>query len=222
MNIFVRLLSLYNRHSNNGKTPLEDFVTELLVGVLSTNHELQSEFYKEILEVPVKSYKIESQSTHTLKDDPNCIVDIKFEAEDIVCFLENKVEATEGFDQLFRYKKALKNINHNNSKQVYLRYCTKYEEPKSIDGIDFKQYYWQDVYNLFNKYRDNPLIEEFVIFMSMLGLAGEESNKVGSLARDLYKENGIMGWDKAIYLAKTMIEQGYEYSPSNNKRKLPK
>lgn len=40
MNIFERLLRLYKINTGTGKTPLEDFVTELLTGLLQTNQVL--------------------------------------------------------------------------------------------------------------------------------------------------------------------------------------
>lgn len=49
MNIFERLLRLYKVNKESGKTPLEDFVTEVLAGILQIDQPLLDSFVNEVL-----------------------------------------------------------------------------------------------------------------------------------------------------------------------------
>lgn len=85
------------------------------------------------------NFTIKSQRKYQLKDDIDCIVDIVIENEAMICFLENKVNSSEGDRQLERYTKVLNEINVKRNKEVYLRYCTKYYDKKDIKDINFIQ-----------------------------------------------------------------------------------
>ena len=123
------LFKLYLR--NTSKTPLEDFTTEAFAGILKYDPIIKNEFIRVFLKIPQGEYQIKTQVKYDLENDMNCIVDLVFENEDIICFIENKVNSKEGYRQLERYSKVLDIYNLEN-KKTYLRYCTKYYDNKIL------------------------------------------------------------------------------------------
>lgn len=171
MGVYSRLLSLYRKTRNTDKTPLEDFITELLVGTLEKEQEILDEFVQEVLQIQGSHFSIDSQKKYELIGDINCIVDIVIENENNICFIENKVNAGEGVRQLERYKRVLIEKQLNQSKSIYLRYCTKYYDLKDVANIDFLQYRWSDVYKFLEKHNRIPDVENLLIFLRSEGMA---------------------------------------------------
>ena len=98
--IYNRLLELYKKNRASEKTPLEDFITEILVGVLENDNELLDSFVNNILEIEGTGFSIESQVKYNLDNDINCIIDIVVSNDENICFIENKVHSSEGKDSL--------------------------------------------------------------------------------------------------------------------------
>lgn len=174
--IYNRLLSLYKRQKNTNKTPLEDFTTEILVGILEKDQELLDKYVNEILKIDGSNYNIYSQVKYSLLNEKDCIIDIVIKNENTICFIENKVNSLEGERQLERYSKLLKIIKQNEDKSVYLRYCTRFYDQKNLEDINFMQYRWSDVYNFLDEnMENNNLIEEYLEFLKEEGMssAGE-------------------------------------------------
>lgn len=170
ISIYTRLLSLYRKNRDINKTPLEDFTTELIVGTLETDNGLLDEFINNILLIEGKGFSISSQEKYYLEEDINCIIDIVVKNEDAICFIENKVDSSEGERQLERYSKVLNNIKQSEDKKVYLRYCTKYYDKKEISDIDFLQFRWRDTYRFFQKHKENKIVEEYLEFLRSEGM----------------------------------------------------
>ena len=101
--VFNRLLSLYKKNKDSNKTPLEDFNTEILVGILQRDSKLLDSFVNNILKIDGTGFSIESQVKYTLDNDINCIIDMVVSNEENICFIENKVNSSEGERQLERY-----------------------------------------------------------------------------------------------------------------------
>ena len=162
MNIFSRLLKLYR--TNSFKTPLEDFTTEILVGILSQNQELLNAFVNDILKIEGAGFKISSQE-HFLSDDgiQNCRVDVIIRNDEILCFLENKVNSLVGNEQLRRYSKVLD--KYNTHYKTHLRYCTKYYDQKVIEEHGFSQLRWLDIARFLKKWNNVELIKEYLQFL---------------------------------------------------------
>lgn len=179
-------MKLYKKNSNTGKTPLEDFTTEIFVGLLEDNDDMLNRFANELLGIDGEDFTIESQIRFELPNDIDCIIDIVIENEDTMCFIENKVNSSEGERQLERYTKALNNIK--NKKNVYLRYCTKYFDQKKINNVNFKQFRWFDVYELLEKYKDNELVADYMEFLRSEGMSKVEGFKL----EDLLVLNNVM------------------------------
>jgi len=158
--MFNQLLKLYRTHSK--KTPLEDFTTELFVGLLNIEKEIKKSFISDFLDLPNADYYLRTQVKYELKNDTNCIVDFVIESDDLICFIENKVNSKEGKRQLERYGKVLDSY----SKKTKLLYCTKYYDNKGYSNHHFKQIRWFEVAKFLNKFEDNSLVVEFINFLT--------------------------------------------------------
>lgn len=158
------LLSLYNliNKSSNGRTPLEDFTTECFAGVLQ-QHPLVLETFTDWLNLPKGSYKVTTQCNHYLEEDMNCIIDLVLESNNVLCFIENKVNSKEGWEQLNRYTKVL---DKQSNKQTFLKYCTKYVDCKKNKNHNFSQFRWHELAKLIEiKHPENPLVIDFIQFL---------------------------------------------------------
>lgn len=171
-NIFERLLQLYKIQNNSGKTPLEDFVTELLAGVLQTDQQLLDRFVNEVLLIDGVAYKVDSQVFFSLPSDQNCIIDLVFENDSTICFLENKVASGEGQRQLERYVAVLDRLDRERVKKTYLRYCTKNYDPKTVTACSFYQFRWQRVYEFLDKQEQTDIIRAFLELLRGEKMAG--------------------------------------------------
>jgi len=163
--VFLELIRLHK--SSRSPVPLEDFNTEAFAGVLKMYPEVLDQFCVEFLELPEDKYVIRTQLRQTISgDDPNCIVDFVLEGENNICFIENKVESSEGYEQLERYIKALKE-NHPGKKH-YLNYCTLYADPKNIqnfDGFKFEQFRWYEIARFLKHFEEKPGVQLYLEFL---------------------------------------------------------
>ncbi|MGQ1911236.1 PD-(D/E)XK nuclease family protein [Marinifilum sp. RC60d5] len=160
--MFSRLLRLIQ--SNTERTPLEDYTTELLVGVLENDCELRDLFCNKFLGLESKEFIVESQKRYKLEGDKDCIIDVVITGENEICFIENKVKSKEGEFQLERYSKVLKGLN-NGGLRTKLAYCTERSDPKYIESHDFIQYKWHDVACFFKNNSENILTKLFIDFL---------------------------------------------------------
>ncbi len=166
--LFLQLLKLYRNSSE--KTPTEDFTTEVLAGVLQSDSSLLDQFVNEVLCVLGSSFTVKTQ-----QNDKNSIIDMVFENHESICFVENKVESSEGYGQLSKYASILSQLD--NGKEVFLRYCTKYYDKKNASDIEpfplekFKQFRWIDVFNFCEEHQDNLLVKPFVKYLKESGMS---------------------------------------------------
>ena len=156
---------MYKKNRDTNKTPLENYTTELLVGILESDNKLLDEFVNKILLIDGNGFSINSQVKYILEDDVNCIIDMVVGNEKNICFVENKVGSLEGDRQLERYSKVLKLIEAKKGQEIHLRYCTKYYDRKEVIDIEFQQYRWRDIYQFFEKYKQNLIIQEYLSFL---------------------------------------------------------
>lgn len=163
--MFLELIRLHK--SSRSPVPLEDFNTEAFAGVLKMYPEVLDQFCNSFLKLPEDKYLIRTQLRQTISgDDPNCIVDFVLEGENNICFIENKVESSEGYKQLERYIKALKE-NHPGKKH-YLNYCTLYADPKNIqnfDGFKFEQFRWYEIARFLKQFEEKPGVQLYLEFL---------------------------------------------------------
>lgn len=161
--MFNSLLKLYRK--NRKKTPLEDFTTELFVGVLKNDSNVSLKFINELIGFQSDFYKISSQKKFFLKGRKNCIVDIVVESQKEICFIENKVNSKEGENQLGRYAEILNEYKEKEYKTKLL-YCTKNPEPKKIKAHDFLQIKWFDINQICLQYSQEKLTKLFSDFLN--------------------------------------------------------
>lgn len=177
MSIFSELLKLYKKGTSL-KTPMEDFCTEALAGILRSDPELLQSFVEEVLQLPVEnSYNLKTQKSYYLDAKGKSIIDMIFESGSTLCFLEMKVHASEGHLQLKRYSDILLDYSKKRRGTVYLRYCTLYHDEKdSLSGdVDFQQFRWAKIAKfLENQISNNQLINEFYQFLKENQMAGNE------------------------------------------------
>lgn len=172
MDLFNRLLRL--RGHTEDKTPLEDFTTEILAGILNTNQEITRKFVQKILglELEEDDYIVKPQSHHKLENEANCIIDLEIRGKSTICFIENKVNSREGHRQLERYNLVLNSYEEKYS-QKYLIYCTKYLDEKPLTNHKFKQLRWFEVAEFFQQFKEDSLVKYFLEFLKSNDMAHE-------------------------------------------------
>ncbi|GAA3963021.1 hypothetical protein GCM10022246_15340 [Pedobacter ginsengiterrae] len=164
MNIFNSLLKLYK--SQDIRTPLEDFTTEILVHILNANRDIMALFVSDILRIKGENFIASSQETFVFEKRGRhfCKVDVVLRNENQICFLENKVHSEEGNNQLINYSDVLDELDVY--EQKYLRYCTKFHEDKiHIKSNDFIQFRWCNISNFLQKWKNRDLIKQFLEFL---------------------------------------------------------
>lgn len=170
MNLFNRLLRL--RKNYEYRTPLEDFTTEILAGVLNSNPEIKRKFIQDFLQLGDDECIIRTQSYHPLEGYSNCIIDLEIKGENVICFIENKVNSVEGNEQLERYSRVLDRHKQEGIK-THLIYCTKFFDEKSITNHNFKQVRWFEVATFFQKFKEDSLVKYFLEFLKSNDMAHE-------------------------------------------------
>lgn len=173
-----RLIKLY-RSSNQLNTPLENFTTEALVGVLEEDSSLLDDFVNTRLEISGKGFKITSQGSY-LHCGTYKYIDIVIFNESTICFIENKVDSNIRQDQLKIYAEILDEELKNTKKKVFLRLCTRFIEgdydiffrSNIVDNeAYFKHFRWNDIYQFLKDYETNLLVKDFRQFL--------KSNRMG-------------------------------------------
>lgn len=171
--MFNGLINLYKRGST--KTPLEDFTTEAFVGILKLEPEIKQAFISDFLKLPDSDYTLKTQVRYDLPDDHNCIIDFVLEGDDVICFIENKVNSNEGHRQLERYSKVLNRFlkDGDDGKETKLFYCTKYYDPKDEITHDFEQIRWFQIGKFLRQFSDNNTVKDFLTFLKKYKMAQE-------------------------------------------------
>lgn len=175
------------------KLRLEDFCTDILVGILQkeSNYSILENFVKNELKINEIQGKlsIDGQVSFTKFDSDNeededyndnsSRIDIVVKCESFLCFVEVKVESKENSvikdgkkrTQLEKYKSILKKVKN---KKTFLRYCTKYSEFKEVDNSNFfYQFRWLNVFSFLEKEnieKKDQIILEFLNFLSIMNM----------------------------------------------------
>lgn len=150
---------------------MEDFCTECLVGILRSDLELLEEFSKNLLNIESDTpFNVSTQRTFYSKEiNETGRVDLVFESQNTLCFVEMKVHSTEGHGQLKKYAQILS--EQPNTVRTHLRYCTLYNEEKE----NLEQFRWRDIANFFKtRAHKNHLVREFYKFLKDNNMAGNE------------------------------------------------
>lgn len=210
--MFLELLKLIGRKEYSSNIPLEDFTTECFAGILKLNPDIFNA-YIAYHELPEDEYKIETQFWRQLPNDqPNCYIDLVFIGNDNICFVENKVESKEGFEQLSRYYDVLHTYFKSYNK--YLHYCTKYPETKNIKNIvenssigiietnkfHYKSYKWYDIANFLKQFKKNySVINDFFNFLEHYKMVQDNTIRIENLL-------SMQNMNKTIQIIETHLE----------------
>lgn len=180
--MFQELYTLYRTRNQSDRVPLEDFNTEAFSGILNMHGEVLVAF-ADFLGLPEGTYRVSTQGfySHELS---NCYVDMVLEAEDVVCFIENKVGSSEGYEQLNRYVQVLKRDYPNHKK--YMVYCTKDSDPKDQLGKDdsyhFRQVRWYEIAKELLAYKAQlPLVNDYLKFLDKHKMTQDNTIRVENL-----------------------------------------
>ncbi len=167
------LYKLYKKNGYSDRIPLEDFNTEVFAGILNLYPEIKQEII-DFLELPDDEYLVSTQVNYTLPDTQNCIIDLVFIGSENICFVENKVNSSEGWEQLSRYCQAL-DFHHKDHKP-FLVYCTKFADPKENTTHNFKQIRWYEIAKKLKKHSEtNPTIKDYLNFLKIHKMAQDNT-----------------------------------------------
>jgi hypothetical protein len=173
--MFQDLYRLYKKNGYSDRIPLEDFNTEIFAGILNLFPEIKDEIIL-FLDLPADDYEIETQVKYTLpkEDDPDCIVDLVIKGNKNVCFIENKINSTEGYRQLERYSIALEEYFSKHEKNLV--YCTKFADTKKITTHNFKQIRWYEIAKRLKKYSyKNSTVKDYLKFLKIHKMAQDNT-----------------------------------------------
>jgi hypothetical protein len=175
--MLIKLLSLYKKETKAGRTPLEDFVTEVFAEILRKNQVLLHEFTK-FLHLPEDDYCVLTQEKYPFDEKP-CIIDLVLlgKKSNTICFFESKVNSLEGKDQLNRYSSLLLRKLSEPGKEAgkgILVFCTKYPAEKQCppefvgnSSTSFIQIRWHDIYDLLTKYSQVTYVSDFLALLKL-------------------------------------------------------
>ncbi|WP_208997335.1 PD-(D/E)XK nuclease family protein [Patiriisocius marinistellae] len=151
---------------------MEDFTTEVFVGILNLEEDIKLTFIQDFLKLPENNYSLKTQVKYELENDQNCVIDFVLEGENSICFIENKVNSKEGYRQIERYCKVLESLADDEF-ETHLFYCTKFFDKKLISEHNFKQIRWFQIAKFLKKYKENKFVENFLDFLITHDMAQE-------------------------------------------------
>jgi hypothetical protein len=180
MSLFQRLLGFHT-----GTTQTENFFTEIFVSVLNHNPTITRYFLNQFIKLPEKidRIRVDPQVTfqklrgHEQDSRPDVVITLDFEEGKDLVFIESKLGAREGPNQLIRYAEQLKNISE--VRHRYLIYITQSYDPKdevkitgnSGEHVKFIHATWSRFYSSLKDFRKDTLVDEMMLFMEENGMA---------------------------------------------------
>lgn len=182
MALFSRLLNL-----NTGSIPLEDFFTELVAYLFSTNKEILYAWLKNLnlletniyLDAYVSTQKeFEPLDGHHLASRPDILIELVDAKSRSIIFVESKIGSHEGCDQLSRYAEILHELPGFQHK--FLLYVTRDFDPKdqadvfeniSHPTVQFRQLRWHQFHQFLKSQADTMLVQEIAKFMEEYRMA---------------------------------------------------
>jgi hypothetical protein len=180
--LFSRLLNL-----NTGSIPLEDFFTELVAYLFSTDKEILYSWLKNLNLLDINIYldayvstqrEFEPLDDHRLASRPDILIELVDAKSRSIIFVESKIGSQEGYEQLSRYAEILHGISGFQHK--FLLYITRDFDPKdranifkniSQSTVQFRQLRWHQFYRFLKSQADTMLVQEIVTFMDEYRMA---------------------------------------------------
>ena len=183
MSLFSKLLKLHA-----GSIPLEDFFTELVAHLLSTNKEILYAWLK-YLDLPdmdadfdaatvLTQQKFKGLPHHDSDSRPDLVIELVNGSKRDIIFIESKIGSQEGYRQLSRYAEVLD--THPDFQNKLLIYITRDFDPKDREcifeaipnsSVRFKQVRWHQFYQFLTAQAETMLTEEIIKFMQIHQMA---------------------------------------------------
>jgi hypothetical protein len=160
MSFFERL---YTYRQKEGKNDRENFLTELLAGVLCSSEQLTAALLTRAglpAAIPGEALVIETQIRYP-EGIPDLIV--RTNSNRILMLVECKVEAEEGDEQLARYEAILRRLKPTFGAALYL---TKYYEAPRKEYVLTRYARWYDIYRLASQVDGGELLNEFKAYLT--------------------------------------------------------
>lgn len=234
-NIFevLKLQHYEIRHSNflgwlldpNGNHGIGDyFLRRFLIKILQDPRANHSDYIDKGVYNVVDIHQLLNQfiSVHREQD----YIDILIEFDKAVIVIENKIHATEGNDQLARYKKFIEE-NYPKKKPIFV-YLTKYGVEASINDYFIEMSYLDDVLNYLNdlvQFRSDSIQEQVLFYIkdyiNNLNINVMKQSEANVIAEKIYRQHQelfdfiINNRPDPINIIKAkidelLIEQGYK------------
>jgi len=162
---FFTNLFAYRQRENN--TPLENFLTEIFSFCLQTDINFRNSFFKVCLKINSKgNCLISTQNEYEEFGRP----DIEIELDNYSILIENKVDSTEGLNQLNRYASILRMHKQDDRKKIVV-FLTKIFEQKILEDntVQLIQIRWYEIHNIISSSNTETtkLLKEFLTDYNM-------------------------------------------------------
>jgi PD-(D/E)XK nuclease superfamily len=176
MSLFSRLLNLHT-----GNIRKEDFFTELVAHLFSTDREILFAWLKYIglieTEIYLDAYISTQQAfdglaEHSSDSRPDIVIELVDGTNRGIIFIESKIGSKENYEQLTKYAEILDKLPDLRNK--VLIYITRDFEPKDRStilhripdsNVQFIQVRWHQFYQFLKTQTDTMLVEEIIKFM---------------------------------------------------------
>lgn len=203
------LLNLYKYREREKLNQLENYCTEVLCYCLNKDYKLRTDFLL-MIDKNIDcnhTYKITTQNCNR---DGTSKPDITIVSDDIILFIECKIDSEEGRQQLSRYADVL--INEYENKRKYLVYLTKYDLTKDRlkDKADviFFPCLWENLCNKISIENDHFSMELKMFIQDTFMKKIKEITKVDiEILKNI--SNVIEGYDGFLNDYKEKVENRY-------------
>ncbi len=176
---------LFKYRERENRSPEEDYMTELIAYIFQHHKSILVSFLKEC-NILQDGEKVECSGVSTQyvlgnsDSRPDIVIKLtKGNKQQSVIFIENKINAEEGPNQLHRYFTYLSKIKKKSASSCHLVYVTKhYDSKEDLDflsstknEVSFFQLRWWQIYQLLKPYEEVEIIKEVLKFMKERGLS---------------------------------------------------
>ncbi|MBE7556914.1 MAG: PD-(D/E)XK nuclease family protein [Anaerolineales bacterium] len=164
---------LFKYRSSEKRIQQENFLTEIFAFLLENVPGLLPAFLNKcdiIVQNQPEKIRVESQlsfSTYPERIQPDISIRFSTDNQRWLVFIENKISAAEGEDQLKRYLSYLEKEAKNNTNCILL-YVTRFHDPKNISSmvVTFGQIRWWQIYEILATFEDNPFVTQTRLYMN--------------------------------------------------------
>ena len=177
---------IFRYRQSDGRTPWEDYFTEILADVLEKHEALGTAFVRYLTSRDdIQRIDIQTQRSF---GDAQRRPDVYVTAHDRInerhlLVVENKIDALEGVNQLADYMRILEQEEDVKSRTlVYITRCSRPDFGEELHHVKFKHLYWFEVYDWIRdwvKYsevegaRDGELVIELLSLMEDWSMDGD-------------------------------------------------